>query len=114
MLFQQVYFQDLSGSEPILMLQSSSKSPIIDPHLSPDGTMMAYVRDDELMCTIYNLGFADGETRQLTFGARESGKVVTWFFVPSNVLTRAYSMLLCVTMSSFVQHAAKYCIILTA
>ena len=76
MLFQQVYFQDLSGSEPVLMLRSSSTSPIIDPHLSPDGTMIAYVRDDELRCTVCNLGFADGETRQLTFGARESGKVV--------------------------------------
>ncbi|KAF7071139.1 hypothetical protein CFC21_076539 [Triticum aestivum] len=70
-----VYFQDLSGSEPVLKLQSSSTSPIIDPHLSPDGTMIAYVRDDELQCKTYNFGFDDGETRQLTYGARESGKV---------------------------------------
>ncbi|KQJ94456.1 uncharacterized protein LOC100822560 [Brachypodium distachyon] len=66
-----VYFQDLSGSEPVLKLQSTPTSPIIDPHLSPDGSMIAYVRDDEL----HNLGFADGETRQLTYGARESGKI---------------------------------------
>uniref|UniRef100_A0A8R7UG75 Dipeptidyl peptidase 8 n=1 Tax=Triticum urartu TaxID=4572 RepID=A0A8R7UG75_TRIUA len=70
-----VYFQDLSGSEPVLKLQSSSTSPIIDPHLSPDGTMIAYVRDDELQCKTYNFGFDDGETKQLTYGARESGKV---------------------------------------
>jgi dipeptidyl-peptidase-4 len=44
--------------------------------------MIAYVRDDELQCTMYNLGFADGETRQLTFGARESGKVDFGFLSP--------------------------------
>jgi tricorn protease-like protein len=89
------------------MLQSSSTSPIIDPHLSPDGTMIAYVRDDELQCTIYNLGFGDGETRQLTFGARESGKVVPWFSVNNSVLIRAYSHLLCVTISKFCSACSK-------
>jgi dipeptidyl-peptidase 4 len=67
----------LSGSEPVLKLQSSLTSPIIDPHLSPNGSMIAYVRDDEL----HVLDFSDGETRQLTYGARESKKVICLFFV---------------------------------
>ncbi|KAG2657932.1 dipeptidyl aminopeptidase 4-like [Panicum virgatum] len=66
-----VYFQDLSGSEPVLKLQSSPTSPIIDPLLSPNGSMIAYVKDDEL----HTLGFSNGETKQLTFGARESRKI---------------------------------------
>ncbi|XP_052143895.1 uncharacterized protein LOC127763284 [Oryza glaberrima] len=66
-----VYFQDLSGAEPVLKLQSSATSPIIDPHLSPDGSMIAYVRDDEL----HTVGFSDGQTTQLTYGASESGKI---------------------------------------
>ncbi|OMO93663.1 hypothetical protein COLO4_16758 [Corchorus olitorius] len=60
-----IYFQDFSGSKPVLKLPSLSTSPIIDPHLSPDGTMLAYIRDIELhvMNLLYN------EQRQLTFGA---------------------------------------------
>ncbi|XP_072985272.1 uncharacterized protein [Typha latifolia] len=65
-----VYFQDLCGSEPELKLPSSADSPVIDPHLSPDGTMVAYVRDDEL----YVVYLSNGEDRQLTFGARGNGK----------------------------------------
>ncbi|KAL6602721.1 hypothetical protein ACP70R_043082 [Stipagrostis hirtigluma subsp. patula] len=65
-----VYFQDFCGSEPELKLQSSPMSPIIDPHLSPNGSMIAFVQDDEL----YTLDFSDNVIRQLTFGARESGK----------------------------------------
>ncbi|KAL5224206.1 hypothetical protein ABZP36_010845 [Zizania latifolia] len=40
--------QDLSGTEPVFKLPSSPTSPIIDPHLSPDGSMFAYVQNDEL------------------------------------------------------------------
>ncbi|XP_020097438.1 uncharacterized protein LOC109716420 isoform X1 [Ananas comosus] len=65
-----VYFQDICGSEPELKLPSSPGSPIIDPHLSPDGSMLAYVRDDEL----HVLNLSGGEPRQLTFGARGNGK----------------------------------------
>lgn len=67
----QVYLQDISGSEPELRLQGTVDSPIIDPHLSPDGTMLAYVKDDEL----YILNLLSGEMKQLTFGARGNGKV---------------------------------------
>ncbi|TVU09017.1 hypothetical protein EJB05_42455, partial [Eragrostis curvula] len=65
-----VYFQDFCGSEPEVKLRSTPSSPIIDPHLSPNGSMIAFVRDDEL----YSLEFSDGVIRQLTIGARESGK----------------------------------------
>ncbi|CAN6169925.1 unnamed protein product [Urochloa humidicola] len=67
-----VYFQDFQGSEPELKLQSSATSPVIDQHLSPCGSMIAFVRDDEL----YTLDFSDGIIRQLTFGAKENGKVL--------------------------------------
>ncbi|KAG6489380.1 hypothetical protein ZIOFF_050649 [Zingiber officinale] len=46
--FLPVYFQEISSSEPELKLTCCASSPIIDPHLSPDGSMLAYVRDDEL------------------------------------------------------------------
>lgn len=62
----QIYFQDLSSLKPELKLPSSPLSPIIDAHLSPDGTMIAYVRDFELH--VLNLLF--NEVRQLTFGAK--------------------------------------------
>ncbi|GJN34280.1 hypothetical protein PR202_gb22929 [Eleusine coracana subsp. coracana] len=39
-----VYFQDLCGSEPELKLPSTPSSPIIDPHLSPNGSMIAFTR----------------------------------------------------------------------
>lgn len=65
-----VYFQDLAGSEPELKLSSEDGSPVIDPHLSPDGGKLAFVRDDEL----FVLNLSGGEPMQLTFGARGSGK----------------------------------------
>ncbi|KAF8008518.1 hypothetical protein BT93_K2250 [Corymbia citriodora subsp. variegata] len=60
-----VYIQDLSGSKPELKLPSSSSSPIIDPHISPDGTMISFVRDREL----HVLNLLHNEQRQLTDGA---------------------------------------------
>ncbi|KAA8540038.1 hypothetical protein F0562_026730 [Nyssa sinensis] len=60
-----IYFQDLS-LQPELKLPSASFSPIIDPHLSPDGTMLAYVRDYEL----HVLNLLYNESKQLTFGAK--------------------------------------------
>lgn len=61
----QIYFQDFSSSKPELKLQSMSSSPIIDPYLSPDGTMLAFIRDYELH--VLNLLYL--EQRQLTHGA---------------------------------------------
>jgi len=54
-----------------LKLQSAVDSPIIDPHLSPDGNMLAYVKDEEL----HVLDLSSGESKQLTVGARGNGKV---------------------------------------
>ncbi|PRQ60395.1 putative dipeptidyl-peptidase IV transcription factor WD40-like family [Rosa chinensis] len=66
-----IYFQDLSCSEPELKIPSTPSSPIIDPHLSPDGTMLGYVKDSEL----HVLNLLYNESKQLTSGAR--GGVLT-------------------------------------
>lgn len=66
-----IYFQDLSCSKPELKLSSSSCSPVIDPHLSSDGTMIAFVRD----CELHVLNLLINEQRQLTHGA--NGNTVT-------------------------------------
>ncbi|KAG6495834.1 hypothetical protein ZIOFF_043663 [Zingiber officinale] len=66
-----VYFQEISGSEPELKLTCCAGSPIIDPHLSPDGSMLAYVKDDEL----HVLNPSSGEPKQLTFGATANRKL---------------------------------------
>lgn len=63
--FVQIYFQDLSCSKSELKLSSSSCSPVIDPHLSSDGTMIAFVRD----CELHVLNLLINEQRQLTHGA---------------------------------------------
>ncbi|XP_065877854.1 uncharacterized protein [Euphorbia lathyris] len=66
-----IYFQELHSSKPELILPISPSSPIIDPHLSPDGTMLAYVEDSEL----HVLNFFSDEIKQLTFGA--NGNILT-------------------------------------
>ena len=70
LLYGQIYFQEFSGSKPELKLPSMSSSPVIDPHLSPDGTMLAYIRDYEL----HVLNLLYNEQRQLTYGA--NGNIV--------------------------------------
>lgn len=65
-----IYFQDLS-SQPKLKLESAPASPVIDPHLSPDGSMLAYVRDNEL----HVLDLLQNKSKQITFGA--DGKALT-------------------------------------
>ncbi|PKA63946.1 putative glutamyl endopeptidase, chloroplastic [Apostasia shenzhenica] len=65
-----VYFQDIYGLEPDVKLWSSPDSPIIDPHLSPDGNMVAYVKNDEL----FVLDLLGGEAKMLTSGAKKNGK----------------------------------------
>lgn len=67
----QIYFQDLSSPNPELKLPSSPSSPIIDPRLSPDGTMISFVRDNELY--VHNL--LRNETTQLTSDAHVNGVV---------------------------------------
>ena len=55
---------------PARLLVSFDSGPILDPQLSPDGSMVAFVRDAEL----YVASVDGGETRQITHGARGSGK----------------------------------------
>ncbi|CAI9092555.1 OLC1v1027831C2 [Oldenlandia corymbosa var. corymbosa] len=59
-----LYIQDFRRL-PELKVPSAPLSPIIDPHSSPDGTMLAYVRDGELH--VLNLFY--NESKQLTSGA---------------------------------------------
>ncbi|KAL8519498.1 hypothetical protein ACS0TY_010432 [Phlomoides rotata] len=62
-----IYIQD-TAVQPELKLPSTSYSPIIDPHVSPDGNMLAYVSDNEL----HVLDFLYNMSKQLTFGADEN------------------------------------------
>ncbi|KAK7282566.1 hypothetical protein RIF29_11461 [Crotalaria pallida] len=66
-----IYIQDISNSKVELKLPSISGSPIIDPHLSPDGSMLAYVRD----CELHVLNLLSNESKQLTHGAKENGVI---------------------------------------
>ncbi|KAJ7959345.1 Dipeptidyl peptidase [Quillaja saponaria] len=61
-----IYFHDISYPKPELKLASRSNSPIIDPHLSPDGKMLSYIRDSEL----HVLNLSSNESKQLTYGAK--------------------------------------------
>ena len=64
-----IYLKDGIDS-PARLLVSSESGPVINPQLSPDGSMVVFVRDAEL-----HLASVDGgETRQITHGARGSGK----------------------------------------
>ena len=72
-IYGQIYLQDFSCSNPDLKLPSVPCSPIIDPHLSPDGTMVAYVRDSEL----HVLNLLNNESKQLTYGANGNSLVCT-------------------------------------
>ncbi|KAK1421448.1 hypothetical protein QVD17_23788 [Tagetes erecta] len=63
-----IYFMDHS-LQPQLKLPSGS-SPIIDPHLSPDGTMLAYVRNHEL----HALDLLYNKSKRLTSGANGTTK----------------------------------------
>ncbi|KAJ7292373.1 hypothetical protein O6H91_Y281400 [Diphasiastrum complanatum] len=65
-----IYIQDHPAAELRLRIASSPCSPIIDPHLSPDGSSIAFVRDDEL----YVASISSGDPVQITFGARSAGK----------------------------------------
>ena len=55
---------------PMRKLLDTANRPALDPGLSPDGKWVSYVQDDEL----YVIGIDGGQPRQLTHGARQSGK----------------------------------------
>ncbi|XP_061337843.1 uncharacterized protein LOC133284779 isoform X1 [Gastrolobium bilobum] len=66
-----IYIQDISHSKAELKLPSILGSPILDPHLSPDGSMLAYVQD----CELHVLNLLSNESNQLTHGAQENGLI---------------------------------------
>ncbi len=55
---------------PLRQIVDSQGVPALDPQLSPDGSMVAYVQDDEL----FVVGVDGGTPRQITSGARGTGK----------------------------------------
>ena len=64
-----VYVQE--GREGKLeLIVPAGEFPILDPHLSPDGKKLAFVRDAE----VYVVNLPNTEPRQLTRGARGTGK----------------------------------------
>lgn len=65
-----VYVKD-DASSPARLLVSAEDGPVIDPQLSPDGSMLAFVRDAEIY--VVEIEGAD-EPKQLTFDARGTGK----------------------------------------
>ena len=64
-----VFVSDGDGEPPRKLLESQG-APIQDAQFSPDGEWVAYVQDAEL----YVISYDGGEARQLTSGARCSGK----------------------------------------
>ncbi|CAF0751008.1 unnamed protein product [Adineta steineri] len=53
-----------------LLVNGSHRSPILDPKLSPDGTFVAYVQDNELYCVSTASSNPPTQPRRLTFDAR--------------------------------------------
>ena len=60
----------LDGTESPVRKVVDADGPVLDPQLSPDGERVAYVCDAE----VYVADVAGGEPRQLTTGARGTGK----------------------------------------
>ncbi|MCP5095936.1 MAG: S9 family peptidase [Chloroflexi bacterium] len=64
-----LYIQN-SKDEPLQALVPPSNRPILDPRFSPNGQWIAFVQDAEL----YIVSAAGGTSKQLTSGARGTGK----------------------------------------
>jgi dipeptidyl-peptidase-4 len=64
-----IYVQD-GLDAPLRKIVDSNGVPALNPQLSPDGASVAYVQDSEL----YVIPVEGGEPRQLTSGARGTGK----------------------------------------
>jgi dipeptidyl-peptidase-4 len=64
-----IYVQD-GQDAPLRKIVDSGATPTLNPQLSPDGTWVAYVHDDEL----YVVSADGGVPRQLTTGARGTGR----------------------------------------
>ncbi len=63
-----LYLQE--PGQPLRQLVAAGDAPILDPRFAPDGSAVAYVQDAEL----YVVPVAGGEARQITTGARGTGK----------------------------------------
>jgi dipeptidyl-peptidase-4 len=63
-----LYVQE--GGAALRRVVAAEGRPLLDPRPSPDGAWLAYVQDAEL----YVVPAGGGEPRQLTFGARGTGK----------------------------------------
>jgi hypothetical protein len=61
-----LYIHD--GQKLRLLVNGTNQPPIIDPKLSPDGSLVAYVQDCELYCI--STSDPAAQPRQLTFDAR--------------------------------------------
>ena len=64
-----VYVKD-GPDAPARLVVSSDDGPVLDPKLSPDGASISFVRDAE----VYVVPVGGGEPRQLTSGARGTGR----------------------------------------
>jgi dipeptidyl-peptidase-4 len=64
-----IYVQD-GPDAPLRKIVDSGGVPALNPHFSPDGSLVAYVQDSEL----YVVSADGGSPRQLTSGARGTGK----------------------------------------
>ena len=64
-----VYVKDGADS-PARLVISNDDGPILNPTLSPDSSMIAFVRDAE----VYVVSVEGGSPKQITFGARGTGK----------------------------------------
>jgi dipeptidyl-peptidase-4 len=64
-----LYVSDAPG-QPLRCLVEASDEPVLDPQFSPDGNWVAFVRAAE----VFVAPVSGGAPRQLTHGARQSGK----------------------------------------
>ncbi len=64
-----VYVKDGADS-PARLVISTDDGPVLNPTLSPDGSMMAFVRDAE----VYVVSVKGGDPARITSGARGTGK----------------------------------------
>lgn len=64
-----LYVKDMPDGELRLLVEGGD-APILDPQFSPDSQWVAYVQDTE----IYLVPVTGGQPRQITFGARGTGK----------------------------------------
>ncbi len=64
-----VYVHDGAGAE-LRKVMSTDEGPVLEPILSPDGTLVSFVRDDEL----HVAPVGGGPARQVTTGARGNGR----------------------------------------